>query len=60
MEVKVEFGSAPGEDRAGQTECIFLLSWVGVFFFVWRLGEQEDGLAHYDGASSPGVGKGYS
>ena len=25
-EVKVEFGSAPGEDRAGQTEFIFLLS----------------------------------
>ena len=60
MEVKVEFGSAPGEGRAGQTECIFLLSWVGVPFFVWRLGEKEDGMAHYDGASSSGVGKGYS
>ena len=32
MEVKVEFGSAPAEGRAGQTECIFLLSWVVVAF----------------------------
>ena len=61
VEVKVEFGSAPGEGRAGQTECVFLLSWVVVpFSFVWRLGEKEYGMPHYDGASSFGVGKGYS
>ena len=37
----MEFGSAPGEGRAGQTECIFLLSWVFVVVFVWRLGGKE-------------------
>ena len=60
MEVKVEFGSASGEGRAGQTECIFLLPWVVPFSFVWWLGVKEYGMPHYDGVSLSGVGKGYN
>ena len=38
MEVKEEFGSAPGEEEAaGQTECMFLLSFF-LFFFVCVVG----------------------
>ena len=54
MEVKVEFGPTPGEDRAGQTEyclrCLFLFSCLA----AW---EKEYDMPHYDGASSSGLGK---
>ena len=45
MEVKVGFGSAPGEGRAGQTECIFLVL-GGCSFFLLSGGLGRRGMEY--------------
>ena len=43
MEVKVEFGSAPGEGQADQTECVFLVL-GGCSFFLLSGGLERRGM----------------
>ena len=44
----------------GAKQNVFFFCLGCSFPFVWRLGEKEYRMPHSDGASSSGVGKGYS
>ena len=52
---QVEFGSVPGEGRAGQTECIFLLS----FFFSFCLADMGRRRSGSPGTTLMSLGTGF-